>query len=47
MFDVLYIGEVCKIVRKYFKVVGFEVYLMNFDEYVYLYECGVDFVIVF
>lgn len=47
MSDVSYIGEACKIARKYFKVVGLEVYPMNSDEYTYLHECGADFVTVF
>lgn len=47
MSDVSYIGEACKIARKYFKVVGLEVYPMNVDEYTYLRECGADFVTVF
>jgi 2-iminoacetate synthase len=47
MSDVKYIGEACKIARKYFKVVGLEVYPMNVDEYEYLRECGADFVTVF
>ena len=32
MSDVEYIGEACKIARKYFKVIGLEVYPMNSDE---------------
>jgi len=47
MSDVTYIGEACKIARKYFKVVGLEVYPMNCDEYAYVHECGADFVTVF
>ena len=47
MSDVTYIGEACKIARKYFKVVGLEVYPMNSDEYAYVHECGADFVTVF
>ena len=47
MSDVKYIGEACKIARKYFKMVGLEVYPMNSDEYEYLHECGADFVTVF
>ncbi|MGI6007731.1 MAG: 2-iminoacetate synthase ThiH [Ruminococcus sp.] len=45
--DVKYIGEACKIARKYFKMVGLEVYPMNSDEYRYLHECGADYVTVF
>ena len=47
MSDVKYIGEACKIARKYFKVVGLEVYPMNTDEYRYVHECGADYVTVF
>ena len=45
--DVEYIGMACKIARKYFKVIGLEVYPMNSDEYAYLHECGADYVTVF
>lgn len=47
MSDVNYIGEACKIAKKYFKQVGVEVYPMNVDEYAYLHSCGVDYVTVF
>lgn len=47
MSDVKYIGEACKIAKKYFKVIGIEVYPMNSDEYAYLHQCGVDYVTVF
>lgn len=47
MSSVEYIGEACKLARKYFKVIGVEVYPMNTDEYAYLHECGVDYVTVF
>ena len=47
MSDVKYIGEACRIAKKYFKVIGVEVYPMNSDEYRYLHECGVDYVTVF
>ena len=45
--DVKYIGTACRIARKYFKVIGLEVYPMNSDEYAYLHECGADYVTVF
>ena len=45
--DVNYIGEACKIAKKYFKNIGIEVYPMNSDEYRYLRECGADYVTVF
>lgn len=47
MSDVEYIGRACKIARKYFNVVGLEVYPMNSDEYEYLHKCGADYVTVF
>ncbi len=47
MSDVTYIGDACKIARKYFKVVGLEVYPMDSKDYAYLHECGADFVTVF
>lgn len=45
--DIAYIGEACKIARKYFRMVGIEVYPMNSDEYAYLQKCGADYVTVF
>ena len=45
--DVQYIGEACKLARKYFRMVGVEIYPVNTDEYRYLHECGVDYVTVF
>ncbi|SEA42775.1 2-iminoacetate synthase [Pseudobutyrivibrio sp. ACV-2] len=45
--DVKYIGEACKIARKYFKMVGIEIYPVNVEDYRYLHECGVDYVTVF
>lgn len=47
MSDVNYIAEACKIAKKYFKVVGIEVYPMNSDEYAVLHRNGADFVTVF
>lgn len=47
MSDVEYIGNACRLARKYFKVIGVEVYPMNTDEYAYLHECGADYVTVF
>lgn len=44
---VSYIGEACKIARKYFKVIGLEIYPVNSDEYAYLHQCGADYVTVF
>ena len=45
--DVNYIGEACKLARKYFRMVGLEIYPVNTDEYKYLHECGADYVTVF
>lgn len=45
--NVEYIGEACKLARKYFRMVGLEVYPVNSDEYRYLHECGADYVTVF
>lgn len=45
--SVQYIGEACKIARKYFRNIGVEIYPVNVDEYEYLHECGVDYVTVF
>lgn len=45
--DVHYIGEACKLARKYFKNVGLEVYPMNTEDYRYLHACGADYVTVF
>lgn len=47
MSDVEHIGEACKTARKYFKMVGLEIYPLNTDEYRYLRECGADYVTVF
>ena len=45
--SVKYIGEACKLARKYFRMVGLEIYPVNTDEYRYLHECGADYVTVF
>ena len=47
MSDVTYIGEACKLARRYFRMVGLEIYPVNTDEYRYLHECGADYVTVF
>lgn len=47
MSSVEYIGEACKLARKYFRMVGLEIYPVNTDEYRYLHECGADYVTVF
>lgn len=45
--SVEYIGEACKLARKYFRMVELEIYPVNTDEYRYLHECGADYVTVF
>ena len=45
--DIKYIGEACKLARKYFKMVGLEIYPVNSEDYKYLHECGADYVTVF
>ena len=45
--SVEYIGEACKIAKKYFKLIGLEVYPIDSKDYAYLHECGADFVTVF
>ncbi|MBQ8613306.1 MAG: radical SAM protein, partial [Ruminiclostridium sp.] len=45
--DINYIGEACKLARKYFRMVGLEIYPVNVDEYKFLHECGADYVTVF
>ena len=45
--NVEYIGEACKLARKYFRMVGLEIYPVNTEEYRYLHECGADYVTVF
>lgn len=45
--SVPYIGEAVKLARKYFRMVGLEIYPVNTDEYAFLHECGADYVTVF
>lgn len=45
--NVEYVGKACGIARKYFNVIGLEVYPMNTEEYAYLHQCGADYVTVF
>ncbi|WP_455656897.1 2-iminoacetate synthase ThiH [Phascolarctobacterium sp.] len=47
MSDVRYIGYACRLARRYFRVVGLEVYPMDSADYAYLHQCGADFVTVF
>lgn len=45
--SVEYIGEACRLARRYFRLVGLEIYPVNTDEYRYLHRCGADYVTVF
>ena len=45
--SVEYIGQAVKLARKYFRMVGLEIYPVNTDEYRYLHKCGADYVTVF
>lgn len=47
MSDIKYIGEACKMAKKYFRNVGLEIYPVNSEDYRYLHECGADYVTVF
>ena len=42
MSPVSYIGEACKMARRYFRVVGLEIYPVNQKDYEYLHQCGCD-----
>ncbi|ANE34487.1 2-iminoacetate synthase ThiH [Campylobacter hyointestinalis] len=44
---VSYIGRACELAKRYFNVVGVEIYPLNSDDYAFLHRCGVDFVTVF
>ncbi|MBZ7953542.1 2-iminoacetate synthase ThiH [Campylobacter sp. W0018] len=45
--NVEYIAKACAIAKKYFKVIGVEIYPMNEDEYKILHENGCDYVTIF
>ncbi len=45
--DIEYIGNACRLARKYFRMVGLEIYPVNTEEYRFLHECGADYVTVF
>ncbi|MCU6763576.1 2-iminoacetate synthase [uncultured Roseburia sp.] len=47
MADIKYLGQAVLLARKYFRVIGLEVYPMNADEYAYLHQCGADYITVF
>ena len=45
--NIEYIGEACKLARKYFNNVGIEIYPVNVKDYEYLNSCGADYVTIF
>ena len=47
MSSVEYIGNACKMAKKYFKNIGLEIYPVNSDDYAYLHACGADYITVF
>lgn len=47
MSDIKYIGEACKLAKKYFRNIGLEIYPVNTEEYHYLHTCGADYITVF
>ena len=47
MSSLAYIGDACETARRYFRVVGLEVYPMDTADYAYLHARGADFVTVF
>lgn len=42
-----YIAKACELAKRYFDIVGVEIYPLNSDEYAILHASGVDFVTVF
>jgi 2-iminoacetate synthase len=47
MSGIEYIGEAVELAKKYFSLIGLEIYPVEVDEYKYLHEKGADFVTVF
>ena len=47
MSDLEYIGQACRIAKRYFRNIGLEIYPVNSDEYRFLHECGADYITVF
>lgn len=45
--DIEYIGDAVRLAKKYFSLIGLEIYPVDADEYKYLHEQGADFVTVF
>lgn len=42
-----YIGEACQLAKRYFRMIGLEIYPVNTEEYRYLHACGADYITVF
>lgn len=47
MSGIEYIGEAVELAKKYFSLIGLEIYPVEVEEYKYLHEKGADFVTVF
>lgn len=47
MSGIEYIGKAVELAKKYFSLIGLEIYPVEVDEYKYLHEKGADFVTVF
>ena len=47
MSGIEYIGDAVALAKKYFSLIGLEIYPVDVDEYKYLHERGADFVTVF
>lgn len=47
MSGIEYIGDAVELAKKYFSLIGLEIYPVEVDEYKYLHEKGADFVTVF
>ena len=42
-----YIGNACRLAKKYFRNIGLEIYPVNTEDYAYLHDCGADYITVF
>ncbi len=47
MSGIEYIGQAVTLAKKYFSLIGLEIYPLDVEGYRYLHECGADFVTVF
>jgi 2-iminoacetate synthase len=45
--NIEYIGEAVKLSRKYFNLVGLEIYPVDENQYQYLHDCGADYVSIY